>query len=193
MGGIASGKSTVARLLRQSGCGVIDADEIAGIMLQRAEIKQQLRKIFGANIFEVSGRVNRKKLAAVVFQSSKKVSALNSLIHPLVSARTEELISKYNIDKNIKAIVLDMPLLLEVGWDKRCDKLLFVDCQPQIRLARCQKRPDFDGKKLKKRENFQISLDKKADIAHYIIYNNHSLSELAQQINDVFPCLTANK
>ena len=82
-----------------------------------------------------------------------------------------------------------MPLLLEVGWNKYCDKLLFVDCEAEIRLARAEKRAGFDEKKLKKRENFQISLDKKADIAHYTICNSHSLSELARQLGDLLPCL----
>ena len=193
MGGIASGKSTVAALLAESGCAVIDADEIAKTALQKAEVKQQLKDMFGADIFDASGQIDKKKLAEAAFVSLETISALNLIIHPLVFARAEELITEYNSDENIKAIVLDMPLLAEVEWNKRCDKLLFVECQPRIRLARCQKRPGFDEKKLKKRENFQISLDTKADIAHYTIRNNHSLSELAQQISDIFPCLTAKK
>lgn len=193
MGGIASGKSTVAALLRESGCAVIDADEIAKRVLQKVEVKQQLKGMFGTGIFDVSGHIDKKNLAEAAFADREKVAALNSIIHPFVFARAEELIAEYNGDKNRKAIVLDMPLLVEVGWDRRCDKLLFVDCQPQIRLARCQKKTDFDGKKLKKRENFQISLDKKADVAHYIIDNNHGLLELAQQINDIFPCLTGDE
>ena len=189
MGGIASGKSTVAKLLEQSGCAVIDADAIAGEVLQTAEVKGQIAKMFGVDIFDTFGQIDRKKLAAIVFESTENISAINSIIHPLVFAHSEELIAEYNSDKNIKAIVLDMPLLLEVGWDKRCDKLLFVDCEAEIRLARSKKRADFDEKKIKKRENFQISLDKKADIAHYTICNNHGLLELARQLDDIFPCL----
>lgn len=189
MGGIASGKSTVAKLLEQSGCAVIDADAIAGEVLQTAEVKGQIAKMFGVDIFDTFGQIDRKKLAAIVFESSENILAINSIIHPLVFAHSEELIAEYNSDKNIKAIVLDMPLLLEVGWDKRCDKLLFVDCEAEIRLARSKKRADFDEKKIKKRENFQISLDKKADIAHYTICNNHGLLELARQLDDIFPCL----
>ncbi|NIA17088.1 MAG: dephospho-CoA kinase [Planctomycetes bacterium] len=192
LGGIASGKSTVARLLEQSGCAVIDADEITGKVLQIAEVKQQIAKVFGVDIFDTFGQIDRKKLAAIVFESPENISALNSIVHPSVFARSEELIVEHNRDKNIKAIVLDMPLLLEVGWDRRCDKLLFVDCKAEIRLARSKKRADIDEKKLKKRENFQISLDKKADVAHYTICNNHGLSELARQLGDIFPCLISS-
>ena len=190
MGGIASGKSTVAGLLERFGCAVIDADKIARMALQKVEVKEQLGKIFGVHIFDSSGQIDRKKLAEIAFQSHEKISTLNSIIHPLVFSRTEELITEYNKDKNIKAIVLDMPLLVEVGWDRRCDKLLFVACKQQIRLSRAQKKPDFDANQLKKRENFQISLDKKADIAHYVICNDLSLSELTRQLDDIFPCLT---
>lgn len=192
MGGIASGKSTVAKLLEQSGCAVVDADEIAGEVLQTAEIKQRIADRFGTDIFDASGQIDRKKLAAVAFRSPENISALNSIVHPLIFARSEELIAEYNRDKNIKAIVLDMPLLLEVGWDKRCDKLLFVDCEAGIRLARSKKRADFDEKKLKKRENFQISLDKKAEMAHYTVCNGHGLSELARQLGDIFPSLISS-
>ena len=192
MGGIASGKSTVAKLLEQLGCAVIDADAIAGEVLQIVEVKRQLREIFGADIFDTLGQVNRKNLAAIAFESAENISALNSIIHPLVFARSEEMIAEYNRDKNIEAIVLDMPLLIEVGWDKRCDKLLFVDCKAEIRLARSKKRPDFDEKKLKKRENSQISLDKKADIAHYTVRNNHGLLALARHLSDIFPCLISS-
>ena len=193
MGGIASGKSTVAGLLEHHGCAVVDADKIARGALQKVEVKEQLRKIFGTRIFDPSGQIDRKKLAETAFQSQEKISALNSIVHPAVFSRTEELISEYNKDENIKAIVLDMPLLVEVGWDRRCDKLLFVDCNRQIRLARAKKKADFDENQLKKRENFQISLDKKADIAHYSICNNHNLSELTRQLDDIFPCLTGGR
>ena len=98
MGGIASGKSTVAKLLEQSGCAVIDADKIAGIMLQKVQVKKQLRKIFGANIFDTSDQIDSKKLAEIVFDSPEKISKLNSIIHPLVFFRTEQLISEYNKD-----------------------------------------------------------------------------------------------
>jgi len=188
IGGIASGKSTVAKELAKRGCAVIDADEMAKQFLRNSQVKKQLRYRFGSRIFDASGRVNRKKLAEKVFANAGAVKAVNAIIHPKVLEKTQELIEKYQRQSSVKAIVLDMPLLAEVGWHKRCDKLIFVRCNAKIRLKRARKRGILEENELKKRENFQISLDKKADIAHYIVENNN-LAEMIRQIGKLFPAL----
>lgn len=192
MGGIASGKSTVAQELAKRGCAVIDADEMAKQFLRSKEVKKQLRRRFGSQIFDAGGRVNRKKLAEKVFADAKAVKAVNAIIHPRVFERTQELIKKYQQQPSVKAIVLDMPLLAEVGWHKKCDKLIFVRCDAKIKLKRAQKKGIFGENELKKRENFQISLDKKAGIAHYIIESN-DLSEMIRQIGKLFPALISRE
>jgi dephospho-CoA kinase len=192
VGGIASGKSTVARELAKRGCAVIDADEMAKQFLRNKEVKKQLRCRFGSRIFDADGRVNRKKLAEKVFADDKAVKAVNAIIHPRVFEKTEELIEKYRQQPSVKAIVLDMPLLAEAGWHKKCDKLIFVRCDEKIRLKRAQKKGFLEENELKKRENFQISLDKKADMAHYIVENN-DLSELTKQIEKLFPALISKE
>lgn len=192
MGGIASGKSTVAQELAKRGCAVIDADEMAKQFLRNKEVKKQLRRRFGSRIFDAGGRVNRKKLAQIVFADAKAVRAVNAIIHPRVFERTKELIKKYQQQPSVKAIVLDMPLLAEVGWHKKCDKLIFVRCDAKIKLKRAQKKGIFGENELKKRENFQISLDKKAGIAHYIVENNN-LTEMIRQIGKLFPALISRE
>jgi dephospho-CoA kinase len=82
--------------------------------------------------------------------------------------------------------VLDMPLLVEVGWAKRCDKLIFVKCKQRIRAKRAKKMGIFNKNMLKIRENFQISLDKKESIADNTIDNNSGFSALAGQVTDIF-------
>jgi dephospho-CoA kinase len=188
MGGIASGKSTVVKELARRGCAVIDADEMAKRFLRNKEVKKQLRSRFGSRIFDAGGRINRRKLAEKAFADAAAVKAVNAVIHPKVLEKTEELIEKYQQQPSVKAIVLDMPLLAEVGWHKKCDKLIFVRCNAKIRLKRAQKRGILRENELKKRENFQISLDKKADMAHYIVENN-DLSEMIRQIGKLFPAL----
>lgn len=186
LGGICSGKSTVASELARLGCGVIDADCIAHKVLDAPEIKQKITSEVGQEILDSQGRIDRKKLADVVFGSREMLKKLNSIIHPQVFQRAQELIEVYNKDKKIRAIVLDMPLLLEVGWEKRCQMLVFVDCEAAIRGQRAKKSKNLDRKQLKKREKFQISLDKKKTIADYIIRNNSDPSALAEQIASVF-------
>lgn len=188
LGGIASGKSTVAKELAKRGCVVIDADRIAKQLLLSKNVKKQIRDKFGRGVFDADGRINKKKLAKVVFAGARAVKAINAIIHPGVFEKTEELIKEYNRRPAVKAIVLDMPLLAEVGWNKKCDKLIFIRCDDRIRLKRAQKKGVLKENELKKRENFQISLDKKAGMAQYIIENN-DLSELIRQIEKLFPAL----
>ena len=87
--------------------------------------------------------------------------------------------------------MLDMPLLVEVGWDKRCDKLIFVDCEQKLRLDRAKKM-GFDKNQVKIRENFQISLDKKANVVDNTIENNSDFSALAQQVAKIFSYIVYN-
>ena len=125
LGGIASGKSSVAAAFAKLGCAIIDADDIAHDLLNASGVKSQVINEFGVGILDSFGRVDRSKLAEIVFADENKLSALNEILHPLIMKRTEQLIGRYEKIENIKAIVLDVALLAEVGWDKKCDKLIF--------------------------------------------------------------------
>jgi dephospho-CoA kinase len=186
LGGPASGKSSVAAELVKLGCGLIDADKIAHELLDEPSVRKEVINSFGQAILDHMGKINRRKLADIVFADGDKLSTLNRILHPLVLAQTERLIEQYNRQKHVRAIVLDMPLLVEVGWDKRCNRLIFVDCKPQIRLKRAKKMGVLGENQLKIRENFQISLDKKATIADNTVDNNSGFSALAKQVADIF-------
>jgi dephospho-CoA kinase len=185
LGGIGSGKSTVAAEFAKLGCKVIDADKIAHELLDSKSVKEEIVGLFGEAVLDSSGRIEHKKLAGVVFASGDKLDSLNGVIHPLVLARTEELIEQYNQQNQVKAIVLDMPLLVEVGWVKRCNRLIFVDCEQKIRAERAKKE-DFDENQIKIRENFQISLDNKASVADNMVDNNSDFLALVRQVADIF-------
>jgi dephospho-CoA kinase len=186
LGGIGSGKSTVAAEFAKLGCKVIDADEIAHELLEQFEVRQGIVGLFGEGILDSAGKIDRQKLAGVVFADAQRLSLLNNIIHPLVLKRAEELIELYKLRAAIKAIVLDIPLLVEVGWDKRCDKLIFIECRRHIRVDRVKKLGVFDENQLKIRENFQISLDKKAKLADNIVDNNSDFSALVRQVANIF-------
>ncbi len=185
LGGIGSGKSTVAAEFGKLGCGVIDADEIAHKLLEKKNVKEKIITLFGP-VLDSAGKIDRKKLADIVFADADKLSALTGILHPFVLTRTEQLINQYNQENQVEAIVLDMPLLMEVGWEKRCDKLIFVDCERPLRVNRMKKMGLFDENKFKIRENFQISLDNKVAIAENTINNNSGLSALVRQVADIF-------
>ena len=186
LGGIGSGKSTVAALFGELGCAVIDADKIAHELLMVAEIKEKVVILFGDGILDKTGQIDRSKLGQIVFSDSLKLSELNNILHPPVLARIEQLIIEHKSQSFVKAIVLDISLLAEIGWDKRCDFLIFVDCDEQIRTDRAKKTGDFDEKHLKIRENFQISLDNKEKLSDNIMDNNSDFEALIKRVDDVF-------
>jgi dephospho-CoA kinase len=195
LGGIGSGKSTVAAQFAELGCKVIDADKIAHKLLDESGVKEQIVSKFGSNILNSEGKIDRKKLADTVFSapSGGNLKMLNSMLHPVLLSKAERLIEKYNKDDTVKAIVLDMPLLMEVGWDKRCDSLIFVECQYSKRLKRAKKIGLFAENELKIRENFQISLDKKVKLADNAIDNNSGFAALVRQVVEIFSSIMDNR
>jgi len=191
-GGIGSGKSTVAAEFGKLGCAVIDADEIAHRLLNELGTKEQIVEFFGGGVLGIDGKVDHGKLAKAAFSDAEKIGKLNRVVHPAVMAEIERKIEEIQETSQAKAIVLDIPLLVEVGWDKRCDTLIFVKCDREKRLERTGKNALLGPEELKKRENFQISLDTKAAIAENTVDNNSDLSALARQVAEIFPKIVRN-
>lgn len=186
LGGMYSGKSTVAAELAKLGCAVIDADTISHQLIEEKDVLKKIVRVFGKEILDNKGEVDRSALANRVFGDPAKLAILTGILHPLVMVRVEQLIAQFNTQPAVRAIALDIPLLAEVGWEKRCDHIIFVDCAPPLRLERAKKTGVFDADQLKIRENLQISLDKKKRIADNIVDNNSDLSGLSKQIACIF-------
>ena len=191
IGGIGSGKSTVAAEFAKLGCKVIDADKIAHELIVKKTIKEKIATSFGRDVLDSKGNIDRKRLGEIVFADDDKLSLLNGLTHPHVMERVEELIEQYNRQNQVKAIVLDMPLLVEVGWNRRCDRLIFVDCEQKIRAERAKKK-GFGKNQIKIREKFQISLDNKLSFADNTVENNSDFSALVRQVADIFSDIMNN-
>jgi len=186
LGGMYSGKSTVAAELAKLGCAVIDADSISHQLLEEKDVLKKIVRVFGKGILDDKGKISRSALANRVFGDPAKLETLTGILHPLIMARVEQLIAQCGPQPAVRAIVLDIPLLVEVGWEKRCDRFIFVDCAPPLRLERAKKTGVFEADQLKIRENLQISLDKKKRIADNIVDNNSDLSGLSKQIACIF-------
>lgn len=186
LGGIASGKSTVAAEFGKLGCAVISADALAHDLLREEAVREQLLRQFGHQILQRGGQIDHARLAELVFGDAEKLCALNKVIHPRVLRRTEESIEQYRQCKHTQAIVLDMPLLLEVGWANRCDRLIFVRCDAAQRFHRAKQAGLMDEQEIKIREKFQISVDRKAALADNTIDNNSDFSTLVRQIQAIF-------
>lgn len=190
VGGIASGKSTVAREFGKLGCAVIDADQMVHTLLDDPSVKDEIVHLLGPAILGPDGRIDRRMMGQRVFADRRELTAIDAIIHPRVLGRTEAMIAQYQKDDSVAAIVLDMPLLIDVGWADRCDRVLFVDCALSRRIERASRDGTLTEQDIKIRENFQISLDEKAKLADNTIDNNSELSTLVRQIKTIFSEIT---
>jgi dephospho-CoA kinase len=180
-GGIGSGKSTVAGEFAKLGCAVIDADAINHELLATKEVMDVLVGWWGPRILDNQGQINRHTVGKIVFQDEREMKKLTDYIHPLVIHREQELIDKYNNDNNIRAIILDVPLLIETRQHQWCDHVVFVDAEEAIRHERIHKKRGWDKKRINFAEKMQIGLDKKVEISDYRVDNNSGIPGVASQ------------
>ena len=182
-GGIGSGKSLVANILKENGCVVADADENTKVVLHRKEVQQQLVEWWGAKVLDDNGNVDRAFVASIVFNEENEINRLESLIHPLVRKLQEETFN--NAPKDAIGLVIDAPLLMESGLDTLCDAIIFVDSPFETRLKRVVEHRSWNEEQLRKRGASQIGLDTKRSSADHIIINDGDIAHIEQQTRSV--------
>ncbi len=185
LGGIGSGKSTVAREFARQGCGVIDADELARAALREPNVRDQLVAWWGDAVLDAEGNVDRKAVGRIVFDQPDELRKLESVTHPRVHAGRESARQAMQNDPAIVAIVEDCPLLLESGLDESCDRLILVQASRATRLHRLQRDRGWSESELDRREKNQIPLDTKAQRADDVIDNDESAEPLVGQVRNV--------
>lgn len=186
LGGIGSGKSTVARLMAEHFGGLcIDADADARAALQLPEVRDQLLRWWGEGILDESGRVDRKKIADIVFEDPAQRQRLESVVHPRVARRRQQKLDAAAGDPSVRFVILDVPLLAEVGLTERCDALLFVEADRRTRLARVRATRGWDEAEVARREKNQMPLDRKRKMAHHVVRNDASEAECLAQLREV--------
>lgn len=181
-GGIASGKSTVSQIFKQLGVPIIDADQIAReVVLPGTKGLEMVKETFGANVIDQNGRLDRKALGAIVFQDLKKREQLNGILHPLILNRILYLIGELKKD-DYPLIVLDIPLLYEINFEKELNGVMVVYVSEETQLERLINRDDIEEEEARRKIETQMSLDQKAKKADYVINNNDSLKKTAEQV-----------
>ncbi|MGM0508768.1 MAG: dephospho-CoA kinase [Fusobacteriota bacterium] len=181
-GGIATGKSTVTKMIDENyDVKIIDVDMIAKNITQKYEIIQKIKNDFGDRIInKKNGNINRKKLRKIVFSDEKKLQNLNNITHPAILDEVRNKIKKYKELKEL--IIVDMPLLFEVDFQSEVDKVLLVSCSKENQLKRLEKRDGISKKLAKNMIESQMSLEKKKKKSDYIINNNGTFEELFFEI-----------
>lgn len=177
-GGIGSGKSTAAQILKEYGARVILADEIAkDIMEPQMPAWHRVVQHFGTGILEDSGRIDRKKLGELVFNNNQELLVLNEITHSTVSERIKEILNEYRKEQ-VKLAVLEAIVPIEHGFLDAVDTVWVVLASEPVRVKRIMKRNNFRRKEAMARIRSQMPDDKYISIADQIIYNNGTIDEL---------------
>ena len=182
VGGIGSGKSFVADLFGELGCFVSKSDEHVREAYLRPEVIKQVREWWGDSVLTPAGAVDRAAIARLVFSDSAQLKRLEGLLHPLVEEIRNAASSKALENLQIKAIVWDTPLLYEVGLDKQCDAVVFVEAPLDQRAQRVARTRGWLPQELTRREKLQLPLDKKREMAQYIVYNTADAAGARRQV-----------
>lgn len=194
-GGVASGKSLIAEHLRRKGAVVIAADKLAHEVLKYDEVKREARRRWGDGIFNSEGQIDRVALAKIVFgpppDGPRELKILEQLTHPEVGRLAREQIERLNREKSCVAIVLDVPLLFEAGWNKFCDKVVFVDTPLPTRLKRALSR-GWTEDDFSRREACQEPLETKRGLADVVIDNSGSVDSAQAQIEHFWQSLAGS-
>ena len=182
-GGVASGKSLVTRCFQHFGATVLDGDQVGHEVLQQEALIQQIVDHFGDGIL-CDGQIDRSRLAHIVFAEAPDgptaLKELEAITHPRIGELIMGKLELARQNPNCQACVLDAPVMFKAGWDKLCDKLVFVDVPLDIRKQRASTR-GWDDDELTKREANQISVKLKRDQATDIIDNSHTKETAFQQ------------
>ncbi|PFY90452.1 dephospho-CoA kinase [Bacillus pseudomycoides] len=181
-GGIASGKSTVSQMFRELQIPVIDADIIAReVVEQGKEAYKEIVDVFGEEILQADGELDRPKLGSIVFHNEEKRLRLNKIVHPAVRKEMNVQKDMY-IKEGVQAVVLDIPLLFESKLTALVDRIVVVAVSPCMQLERLMKRNGFTEEDAKARIDSQMPLAEKATLANKVIYNDGTIAETKAQL-----------
>jgi dephospho-CoA kinase len=177
-GGIASGKSTVMKLLARQGIATISSDELAHRCLRKGtKVYRAIWKRFGNDVLDKNGKVIRRKLGEIVFSNPVKRKALERIVHPCVIKGLKQFMQSHR-----GIVALDIPLLFEAKLSRLVDKSVVVYCRPNQQLMRIRRRDRLSRREAVARMKAQMPLAKKRERADFVISNTSRISALLPQV-----------
>jgi dephospho-CoA kinase len=181
-GGFGTGKTTVAGILRSKGIKVIDADAIGHSLLKPGtRVYAAIVRRFGSTVLQRDGKIDRGELSRIVFSRNASLDSLNKIIHPEIIRIIKNEISL--VRKGV--VVLDAPLLLEVGFQRFVDKVIVVAASRKNQITRAQKRMRLSKAAINRRICSQIPLQDKVRMADFVIDNNGTRETLRKRVEEI--------
>ena len=184
-GGVASGKSFVARCFEELGAERIDADLVAHEVLKDEGVIGKIVDRWGKDVLDDEGQINRKRLGKIVFGGSDdmELDQLESMMHPEIRIRIRKRMNQLKDSTDVELLVLDIPLLFEGEYDQHCNYVVFVDAIRTVRQQRAKLRGWTEGE-LDRRESRQLPIEEKKFRSDVVINNSGSRESTAQQLAD---------
>jgi dephospho-CoA kinase len=186
-GGIATGKSTVVRMLVRKGARVIDHDRIVHDLQEPGKpVWRKIVEVFGRGVLDDDDQIDRKQLGAIVFDDEQKRKTLEGIVHPAV---IEEWQGELGViaDAEIGAIVLsDIPLLIEADLQDRVDLVLLVYAPQDVQIRRVMNRNSLSCEEAQARINAQMPIDEKLRYAQVVIRNDGTMMDLEKRVDEVW-------
>lgn len=183
-GGIASGKSVAARILRELGVGIVDADQIAReVVAPGSDGLAAVVEAFGSEVLTTQGALDREKVAARVFRDPEARKVLQGITHPRIAQRSAEQLAALAATSS-PYVVYDAPLLVEVGAHKGLDALIVIAAPRETQIARAVARDNMAADEAERRIAAQLPLADKIAVADFVVNNDGSLQELEAAVKD---------
>lgn len=178
-GGVASGKSSVARALAELGAEVVDCDALGHEALRRPEVVARLLEAFGPEVLDPEGQVDRDALGARVFSDPAALARLEAIVHPLIARWVHERLESRRTpeDRPRRVVVLDAAVAERMGLDRSCDLRVFVDVPAEVRRRRARAQRGWNPEEVDRREAHQEPLDSKRAQADAVLPNDGSPDE----------------
>ena len=185
-GGIGSGKSTASNFFESFGSFVINADEEAKNLLSSSDtVQHELISEFGTDIIDVSGRINKAKLARVAFQDEEHQQRLNSVIHPYIYNIIDNQFNRILNEGKFDIFIVDGALIFESGYDIHMDYIIVVTALLKNRMERALDRKTLSREEILKRIDLQWPEEEKVNLADFVIHNDGSEDELKKNVKNL--------
>lgn len=186
-GSVGTGKSTVAKMFAQLGAVVLDADALAHEAMEPKRLAwRKIVKLFGPAILNDDQSINRRALAARVFRDEGRRKQLEAILHPQVLRAIKQRMARLRRSRRTRAVVLDVPLLVEVGAHTWVDALVVVTAPPEVQRERLARTYGWTPEEIDARIAAQWDLAAKVALADFVVDNSQRVDATRRQVKDIW-------